>query len=294
MADIKLSKVKGKLQGLKDKIEKAEDHYNECNAELREIEEACDKNEGEAESFKRRIRLVQDELTKTTEVLCEKQARLAEIQAISSEHEVACKELEGIDRESDEKLTDMEEKVLAAMQLAKESDTRLQEAKQKYRVTVAEVDKTKERAETLEGKCQELESSISDNSCKLRDMEGRDAESAEKEQELLEKLEFLEGQLKEAVARAEEAERKVQPQEGIIDDLTQEHDSYADKIKDIEQEMKKMEDMVEASIDDVDVQEPRKVTDRYQVQEEGDTEPTDPELEPLPEPDRSDEERDED
>lgn len=280
---------------MKDKIEKAEDRCNDCKNELREVEEACDKNEGEADSFKRRIRLVQDELSKTTETLEEKQARLAEIQAISCEHEVACKELEGIDRESDEKLTDMEERVLAAMQLAKESDARLQEAKQKYRVTVGEVEKTKERAEYLEGKCQELEDGISSTSTTLRDMEGRDAESAEKEQELLEKLEFLEGQLKEAIARAEEAERKVQPQETIIDDLTQEHDSYADKIKDIEQEMKKMEDMVEASIDDVDVQEPRKVTDRYQVQEEHEPgeEPTNPEPEPEPEPVRSEEEEDE-
>ena len=60
----------------------------------------------------------------------------------------------------------------------------------------------------------------------------------------MEKLQFLEVQLKEAGARAEEAERKVQPQEAVIDDLTQEHDNFAVKIKCIHQEMKDMQDLV--------------------------------------------------
>ena len=108
---------------------------------------------------------------------------------------------------------------------------------------------------------------------------------AEREQELHEKLEFLQEQLKEAVARAEEAERKVQPQETIIDDLTQEHDSYAEKIRLIKQELKDMEDEVERSMDDVEAVEQKKVTDRYQEHFESE----EPKSEPDPVPDAADE-----
>ena len=108
---------------------------------------------------------------------------------------------------------------------------------------------------------------------------------AEREQELNEKLEFLQEQLKEAVARAEEAERKVQPQETIIDDLTQEHDSYAEKIRLIKQELKDMEDEVERSMDDVEAVEQKKVTDRYQEHFESE----EPKSEPDPVPHAADE-----
>ena len=87
------------------------------------------------------------------------------------------------------------------------------------------------------------------------------------------------------MARAEEAERKVQPQESIIDDLTQEHDSYAEKIRLIKQELKDMEDEVERSMDDVEAVEQKKVTDRYQEHFESE----EPKSEPDPVPDTADE-----
>lgn len=295
MADIKMGKVKGKLQGLKDKIESAEEREHTAKAKHREMEEDCDKNENEADSFRRRITLVRDELAKCQEHVKEKEEKLAETLALSQEHECACKQLEGNDRESDERLVQLELEVSEATQTAKESDERLQETKQKLKVTLAEVEKARERVEKLESRATELEETISANSTKLREMETEDAQYAENETEKNEMLEFLQEQLKEAVARLEEAARKVQPQEGVIDDLTQEHDMIKEKIANIRQEMKDMEDMVDQSIDDdVDVQEPKKVTDRYQAaQEEPDPEPADPEPEPEPE-DRSDSDRDED
>jgi len=93
MADIKMGKVKGKLQGLKDKIESAEEREITAKAKHREMEEDCDKNENEADSFRRRITLVRDELAKCDEHVKEKEERLAEVQALSMEHECACKQL---------------------------------------------------------------------------------------------------------------------------------------------------------------------------------------------------------
>lgn len=296
MADIKMGKVKGKLQGLKDKIESAEEREIAAKAKHHEMEEECDKIENEAESFKRRITLVRDDLIKCQEHVKEKEEKLAEVQALSMEHESACKQLEGDDRESDERLMQLELDVSEATQIAKESDERLQETKQKLKVTLAEVEKARERVEKLESKAAELEKTISANSTKLREMETEDAQYAENETEKNEMLEFLQEQLKEAVARLEEAARKVQPQEGVIDDLTQELDMIKEKIANIRQEMLDMEEMVEKSIDDVEVHEPKKVTDRYQAyQEEREPEPADPEPEPKAEPeDRSASEEEED
>lgn len=289
MADIKMSKVKGKLQGLKDKIENAEEREITAKAKFRELQEEVGKNENEADSFNRRITLVQDELKKVQEHLQEKEARLAEVQGLSVEHESACKQLEGDDRESDERLMQLELDVSEATQIAKESDERLQETKQKLKVTLAEVEKARERVAKLEARASELEETITTNSTTLREMETEDAQYAESETEKNEMLEFLQEQLKEAVARLEEASRKVQPQEGVIDDLTQEHDMIKQKIAHIRQEMLDVEEMVDQSIDDVDFHEPKKVTDRYQAAQT-EPEPAEPETadpEPKEPEDRS-------
>ena len=285
MADMKMGKVKGKLQGLKDKIECAEEREITAKAKHREVEDDYDKNENEAESFRRRTTLVRDELGKVQEHVKEKEERLAEVQALSLEHESACKQLEGDDRESDERLMQLELEVTEATQIAKESDERLQETKQKLKVTLAEVEKARERVEKLESRGTDLEAAITSNSSRLREMETEDAQYAENETEKNEMLEFLQEQLKEAVARLEEATRKVQPQEGVIDELTQEHDMVKQKIAHIRQEMLDMEEMVDESIDDVEVHEPKKVTDRYQAaQTEPEPEPAEPEpADPEPE-----------
>lgn len=57
---------------MKDKIEKVEDWCNDCKNEFWEVEEVCDKNEGEVDLFKWRICFVYDELLKIMEVLEEK------------------------------------------------------------------------------------------------------------------------------------------------------------------------------------------------------------------------------
>ena len=295
MGDIKMGKVKGKLQGLKDKIECAEEREITAKAKHREMEDDYDKNENEADSFRRRITLVRDELAKVLEHVKEKEERLAEVQALSLEHESACKQLEGDDRESDERLMQLEQDVSEATQVAKESDERLQETKQKLKVTLTEVEKARERVEKLESRGTDLEEAITSNSTRLREMETEDAQYAENETEKNEMLEFLQEQLKEAVARLEEATRKVQPQEGVIDELTQEHDMVKQKIAHIRQEMLDMEEMVDESIDDVEVHEPKKVTDRYQAaQAEPEPEPAEPEPAEREPEDRSASEGEED
>lgn len=275
MTDLRMNKVKGKLQGIKDKIEKAEDREASANEQLREVTEEANKNEGEADSFRRRIVLVKDELAKISETLEEKTTRVNEVKRVAVEHENACKELEVIDRDSDERITALEETLQESIGTAKESEERLVEAKQKLKVILTEVEKARERAEILEGKANDLEDSISDIGNRLRQKESEDTVSAENEMDLNDKLMFVKTQLDDAIARAEEAERKLQPQEIIIDDLTQERDALESKINLIKQEFQKMQDMVDESMDDVESIEPKSVADRYReiADEDAEAEP---------------------
>ncbi|XP_015748610.1 PREDICTED: golgin subfamily A member 6-like protein 22 [Acropora digitifera] len=275
MTDLRMNKVKGKLQGIKDKIEKAEDREASANEQLREVTEEANKNEGEADSFRRRIVLVKDELAKISETLEEKTTRVNEVKRVAVEHENACKELEVIDRDSDERITALEETLQESIGTAKESEERLVEAKQKLKVILTEVEKARERAEILEGKANDLEDSISDIGNRLRQKESEDTASAENEMDLNDKLMFVKTQLDDAIARAEEAERKLQPQEIIIDDLTQERDALESKINLIKQEFQKMQEMVDESMDDVESIEPKSVADRYReiADEDAEAEP---------------------
>lgn len=106
-----LAKVKAKLNAIKEKIDQTEDRELDAKEKLREAEERLEKALGEVDSFKRRIQLVQIEDKKVKAALEVKVAELQGMERRSKSEEEQCKTLEVTDRESDEKMHEMEDMV---------------------------------------------------------------------------------------------------------------------------------------------------------------------------------------
>lgn len=120
-----LAKVKAKLSAIKEKIDQTEDRELDAKEKVREAEERYEKAVGENDSFRRRIQLVQDDLKKAKLALEMKTMELEEMEERSKTEEEQCKSLEVSDRESDDKLHEMEDLLEEAIARKKDIITKV-------------------------------------------------------------------------------------------------------------------------------------------------------------------------
>ncbi|EDO38704.1 predicted protein [Nematostella vectensis] len=240
-----LTKVKAKLQAIKEKIDETEDRELAAMEKLREAEERFEKAEGEAESFKRRIQLIEAESRRVKELSQKKDHELEEMHKRSKEEENLCKTLEVTDRESDEKMRELEDALEEAIELDKSTADKLAEVELKIKVVQGELEKAVERGDRAEMMCEHLMNDFTGTSEVLRDLEVKDAAASEREIDNEDKIEFIQENLKQMVYRYEEAERKAPPLEMLLDQLVEDLELYRLKRKQVDEEMKAMGELVE-------------------------------------------------
>ncbi|KXJ14052.1 tropomyosin-1 [Exaiptasia diaphana] len=240
-----LAKVKAKLNAIKEKIDQTEDRELEAKEKLREAEERLEKALGEVDSFKRRIQLVQIEDKKVRAALEVKVQELDGMERRSKSEEEQCKSLEITDRESDEKMHEMEDLVEETDIRDKDVQTKVAEVELKFKVTQNELEKALQRAEKFENISSMMEDQLTGNVETMASLEEKDAEACEREIEGEEKVAFMQDELKAMVYRYEEAERKAPPLENLIFAMMEDMDNLKIKRKEVEDEMKAMGDLVE-------------------------------------------------
>lgn len=294
MSSDHLNKVKARLCAIKNQIDDAEDREQQAREKLQDAIAQEDKADSDVQSYQRRIQLVREELQRTQETLVEKERRLDHMLQRKEDEEMACKELEGVDQETDEKLVELEDAVMDGLKIAAEEEHKLVECNQKFRVTEDELLKATTRGERFEERVEYLENSINQTGESLLATDERYGAVTEREIEAEEKIEFLQQQLKELVTRYEEEERKVQPIERVIDGIMEDMARYKGKSQEIRDEMDAMGDMVDDIAGFDDVQKPASAMEKFQELQKQSDEPEPepepkPEAEPEPEPEPEDE-----
>ena len=101
--------LKKKLTGLQDNIEAADEREREVKEQLRDLKIRLDAKLEEKESMRRTCQLATDELVRIEEQYKLAKAKLDEITEKKDADEEIRKALEEVDRETEEKLVEMEE-----------------------------------------------------------------------------------------------------------------------------------------------------------------------------------------
>merc|ERR1712002_298182 len=147
--------------------------------------------------------------------------------------EEARKELEENETAGDEKIRTLEDEVKEARRLLEENQTKLTEAERKHVVVQRDIERTSNKAESLEKRVQVLEDTITDATDSL------------KEERNAEELILLEGQYKEAEVRAESAERTCNVLERNIQETETEIEDWERKTAELEDEINAMNEMAD-------------------------------------------------
>ena len=105
--DIK-TKLRQRMQGLKDQIDTAEDREQDAKELLKKVEEHSYQLESDRNSLESKISLARNLLNEKTKQLSEKKERLEELECKGERESELVKALEVMELDGDEKLNDLE------------------------------------------------------------------------------------------------------------------------------------------------------------------------------------------
>jgi len=235
-----------KFDAYRDNIEKADDRASDANYQLKSAEERAAKYEEEADSYKRRIALLTDEFNKTQEKLEGNQYLLAHLGDKIKREQGTGKELEGIELETDDQLSDLEFKVKEALTRMEEKVREYNEICRKLTKTEYDLGRAQERCEKAEEKVEESEDNLKSAAESQTKLEQKDEEASEREGEQEEKIAFMEGELKPIIESCEEFEERERKLERYLDELTMDIDNWREKKDGVEQEMEEIKNLADS------------------------------------------------
>lgn len=238
-----LSTIKERLAKLKDAIEASEERESEAKNLLKDAEAREEANLNEAESMRRRITLLEQELGKTEARLEEAEDRLDSERTKTSTHEEVRRGLEDYELEGDEKIQDLECKLKDEENKEKECSDRLTEAQRREVVLQIDLNKAIKKGDSFEDRIEELTEQLEKGAEQVKLLEENEEEKFEREEENEEKVKFLEEQVKQFVQRYDTAEREIQKLERIMDQIQTEIYHYNDLAEDQRKEIQEINDM---------------------------------------------------
>lgn len=230
---------------MKQDIDVCEQQEADAKAALNEAKARQEAAEMEKESFKRRLRILRDEVRKTNERLADKKELLDGLESKTAEHEIAVKNLENQEVEGDERLATLADQISRGKLEVEGYDTQWREAKRKEVVLLKDLEKAEMRYEQNSMRIEELMDTVNNATNKIRDLEAREYDQSQRETTNEEKLVFLAAQEKEALIRAEAGERDAARLERVIDALLNDIKNWKNKTADVRAELEDVNNMVE-------------------------------------------------
>nr|Q9U5M4.1 RecName: Full=Tropomyosin-2 [Podocoryna carnea]CAB55601.1 tropomyosin [Podocoryna carnea] len=246
----KLGKLRAKLKEITEQIDDADQKKVEAKHALVDSLARLEKNEVEVNSAKRRIKLIEKDLEDSSERLKVAEEKLIKVEAEEKKIEEARNLLEEAESADDEKMYNIEEEFKESKRTLESNETKYIEAQRKGVVISRDVEKTRDKADTLEKRVAVLEQTIASAGESLVELEEREGESSEREEINEEKLIFLAGQFKESEVRAEAAERSCNVLERNIFETENEINTWIQKRKEIEDEMIEMDTVADEPDDE--------------------------------------------
>ena len=240
-----MEKVKARINKLKEDIEACEKRESESKALLSEANVRLESAESETNSFRRRLKILQGEVTKTNERLAERQERLNTLESKTAEHEIAVKSLEDQEVEGDERLGTLSDEIKRGQVEVETYDTQWREAIRKEVVLLNDVEKADSRFQENSSRIEHLMKAINNASAQIKDLEAREDDQSERDTLNEEKLAFLAEQYKEVLIKAEAGERDAARLERIIAGLEADIQNSKNKTADVIAEIDEVNNMVE-------------------------------------------------
>ena len=248
---ILLSKVRERMQKVKDKIDDCEQREYEAKSALKTVQAEAYTHEQDRDSLSNRIEMLEKDYEKLMERLEEKQARLDLLEDKLEEEGSIVKELTSSEMEGDEKLNDLEFTVKEAWKEASITEHSCHELENRLAQTQNELDKVRGRYNFAMEKIERHENILSEAGENVKDLQMKDEDASEREIESEEKIAFLQEQLKETLASAEDAERRAAPLDRSIDELSDGIEKYIRLKEKVESEMEELSELCVILEDDI-------------------------------------------
>jgi len=237
--------LRAKLAEITELIDAADQRKIDAKHSTMESLARLEKNEVDVQGSKRRIKILEKELTGSTERADTADGKLKKVSDDSDEIEKSREELESKENDADEAIQKMEEQVKEAKRDLELNETKFIESERKATVVRNDTEKIRLNADEHEKRVAVLEEVIQNNGKSLEDLEAKEGEASEKEELNEEKFKFLEHQLKEDTSRGDTAQRACAVLERNILETENEINSWVKKRDEIEKEMIAMDDVAD-------------------------------------------------
>jgi len=197
-----MSTLKQKMQSLRDELDKYRDMYED---KCKEVErEKCRRSEyeNEAQSFQRRVRLLEEENDQLESRLHTTVQKLQEAAKVIDEHERARRMMENKQGTDEERVLSLEDMLRTSRAAANEAERKYEEAARRLLITEKDLERAEERSEAAEAKARHLDTDLHLITNSLKSVEIS-------EQTLAHREETYESTISELSARLREAEHAV-------------------------------------------------------------------------------------
>jgi len=221
-----------KMMQVENKLDDAVEGNAHAVLALEEAEKQQMINEEDVSALQRRCSLLDTDLVTTEGRLTVESAKLAEAAAAEAV-EIQRKTLESKSFINDEKIDNLDERIVTAQGIALISTRNAEEAGRKLAMTQVELDRTNEKATEAEAKIQELEEQMNIVGQNMKTLELSETNALKRHEEYEEKIRDLTLNLKFTEIQAAAAEREAAKLQKELDALTEELNDWKEKYQEI-------------------------------------------------------------
>jgi len=228
-----------KISGFDLQVDLSSEELTDVNTKLETATKQTETSELEIGGLQRRIFLITDDRTKTEQRLAAVESQLAEKTKQADESEKGRRKFESLGFENDEKIDQLEKKLIEALVIAADADKRFDETNRRLAIMEVDLERCEDRAEIAETKCLELEEELKVVSNNMKILEISEQEAIAREESYAEQIKECTTRLKEAEQRSDTGERaqvKLEMEVARLEEeLLEEKDKYKDLADELEQ-----------------------------------------------------------
>jgi len=228
-----------KISGFDLQVDLSSEELTDVNTKLETATKQTETSELEIGGLQRRIFLITDDRTKTEQRLAAVESQLAEKTKQADESEKGRRKFESLGFENDEKIDQLEKKLIEALVIAADADKRFDETNRRLAIMEVDLERCEDRAEIAETKCLELEEELKVFSNNMKILEISEQEAIAREESYAEQIKECTTRLKEAEQRSDTGERaqvKLEMEVARLEEeLLEEKDKYKDLADELEQ-----------------------------------------------------------
>jgi len=240
-----MERVKAKIDGMKQKIDEAEERETQAKHALKDREEKLKKTEEDGKSYLSRICLLKAESEKVATQLQEKEKLLGIAEGNLNQTHFDRRRLEDLEIEGDETIDKLQNRFQECWRKKEEAEGLCENFERRLALAEHEYRKVVKKCEEKEKYMYDLESTYETISTQLKKLEQRDLEATDREDEMEDKAKYLEALIKERMHQLEECERKIVTLERLRDDREDERIKFREKLEVVLEERRKIESMAD-------------------------------------------------